>query len=174
MSCKRKPCGCEDHGLHTPTPCEHDTFQCSNPDPCPETFSDCCVVHNGDSIVDIGVNQGDRLCDILQKISLFLTSPGCVTPGSLCQSPLSLHSTVVTGTTIAVAWTTMGSPSALQVEYKLASASTWTLNPALGPTATSDIVAGLALNTDYYIRVKATCISGTCYSVTINVKTKTS
>lgn len=174
MSCKRKACGCEDHGLHTPTPCVHDTFECPNPDPCAETFSDCCVVHNGDAIVDIGINQGDRLCDILQVLAIFLTDPGCVTPGSICRSPLSLHSTSITGTTVSVSWVPMGSPSALQVEYKLSSALTWTLNPALGPTATSDTIGGLTLNSNYDIRVKATCISGTCYSVTIRVKTKTS
>lgn len=172
--CKTKPCGCEDTGLHTPTPCIHDTFECPNPDPCAETFSDCCVVHNGDGIVDLGITEGARLCDMLQIITLFLTNPNCIIPGAICQSPLGLHSITITGTTVKVGWTSAGSPSAFQVEYKLASALTWTLNPALLPTATTDTIGGLTLNSDYYIRVRATCINTSCYSVTIHIKTKTS
>lgn len=74
-NCKKKKCGCLDTGLTTPTPCAHDTLECPLPDPCPETFSDCCIVHDGDGIAEFNIQTGDRLCDILQKIALAY-SPG--------------------------------------------------------------------------------------------------
>jgi hypothetical protein len=82
-NCKTKKCGCLDTGLTTPTPCVHDTIECPNPDPCSETFSDCCVVHDGDGIADLNIQTGDRLCDILQKISLAISNAG---GGSTIQS----------------------------------------------------------------------------------------
>jgi hypothetical protein len=75
-NCKTKKCGCLDTGLTTQPPCEHDTPACPNPDPCSETFSDCCVVHDGDGIADLNIQTGDRLCDILQKISLAISNAG--------------------------------------------------------------------------------------------------
>lgn len=72
--CKTKKCGCLDTGLTTQPPCEHDTPVCPNPDPCPETFSDCCVVHDGDGIADLNIQTGDRVCDIWQKIALAITA----------------------------------------------------------------------------------------------------
>ncbi len=77
--CKKKTCGCLDTGLTTPTPCAHDTLECPVLDPCSETFSDCCVVHDGDGIAEFNIQTGDRLCDILQKIALAYT-PGA--PGT--------------------------------------------------------------------------------------------
>jgi hypothetical protein len=74
--CKTKKCGCIDTGLVTQPPCIHDTPECPNPDPCSETFSDCCVVHDGDGIADLNIQTGDRLCDILQKISLAISNAG--------------------------------------------------------------------------------------------------
>lgn len=173
MSCKKKPCGCEDKGLTTPTPCVHDTFECPTPDPCSETFSDCCVVHNGDGIVDLGINQYDRMCDILQLLTLWITNPGCANPSSICRSVLGVHSIAVTPTTIKIGWTITGSPSAFQTEYKLSSAMSWTLNTAVGATATTDTIGGLTPGGVYYIRVRSTCINGSCYSVTIQVTTPT-
>jgi len=73
-TCKTKKCGCLDTGLTTQPPCIHDTPECPNPDPCSETFSDCCVVHDGDGIADLNIQTGDRLCDILQKISLAISN----------------------------------------------------------------------------------------------------
>ena len=73
-NCKTKKCGCLDTGLTTPTPCEHDTVLCPNPDPCPETFSDCCVVHDGDGIAELNIQTGDRVCDIWQKIALAISN----------------------------------------------------------------------------------------------------
>lgn len=75
-SCKTKKCGCIDTGLTTPTPCAHDTLECPTPDPCAETFSDCCVIHNGDGIAELNIQTGDRVCDIWQKIALAISAAG--------------------------------------------------------------------------------------------------
>lgn len=174
--CKTKGCGCEDVGLTTPTPCIHDTFECPNPDPCPETFSACCVIFNKDSIVDTGFNQGDSLCLILQKISLWLTNPTCMNPNATCKSPLGLYSTTVSPTTIKVVWSPNGLPTNYQVEYKKAVDLAWSILPILPNTTFTENIGGLAPNTAYHIRVKAICgippASVTCYSVTILVTTK--
>lgn len=172
--CKTKKCGCLDTGLTTPSPCPHDIYQCPNPDPCPETFSDCCVIHDGDPIVDIGINQGMTLCEILQLMALWLTNPACADPASPCKSVLGVHSIAITATTVQVGWTIIGSPLQFEVEYREVSAMSWTVNPPVNSPLTTDTIGGLLPNTYYYIRVKAICDAGSCYSVTILVKTKES
>jgi hypothetical protein len=175
--CKTKKCGCEDKGLHTPTPCIHDTFNCPNPDPCAETFSACCVIFNRDSILDTGFNNGDNLCTILQKISLWLTNPVCANPASACQSPLGLYSDTVSPTTITVKWAAAGgTPGSYQVEYKKSTDLAWSVLPAVPNTQLIQGIGALTSNTTYMIRVKAICDAGpvdtACYSVTILVTTK--
>lgn len=73
-NCKTKKCGCLDVGLTTPSPCPHDQYECPNPEPCAETFSDCCIIHDGDGIADLNIQTGDRVCDIWQKIALAITA----------------------------------------------------------------------------------------------------
>jgi len=171
--CKTKlPCGCDDHALGTPPPCETGTVTCPNPDPCAETFSAACVVYTGDSIVDLGINRGDRLDSILQRIGLWLTNPGCITPGSSCLAVLDLHSTLIGSSSVVLAWSAVSTAINYTVEYKQASALSWILNPTLGPVAFPvDTIAGLLSNTEYDIRVNAGCAMGSCYSLTIRVKT---
>jgi hypothetical protein len=170
--CKKTPCSCEDQGLHTSPPCAQDTPECPNPEPCPETFSDCCVVHANDTIVDLDIKQGDRLCDILQKMTLLFTNPGCILPGSTCLSVLGLMSTTISPTTIGIKWQPSSTATQYITEYKLSTSLSWTMNPPvpLSPNPV-DTIGGLLANTEYDIRVAAICLSGTCYSVTIRVKT---
>jgi hypothetical protein len=170
--CKKLPCTCEE-GLHTQPSCAQDTPECPDPEPCSETFSDCCVVHANDTIVDLDIKQGDRLCDILQKITLLFTNPGCILPGAPCLSVLGLMSTSIATTVIKVKW--QPSTTAIQyiLEYKASTSFTWLLNPAvpLSPNPT-DTIGGLLPNTEYDIRIATICTFGICYSVTIRVKTK--
>lgn len=175
IPCKTKRCGCEDQGLTTPTPCIHDTFNCPNPDPCPETFSACCTIFNRDTIIDTGIQNGDSLCNIVQIISLWLTNPVCMDPSATCKSPLNFFSTVITPTSIKVQWSPNGTPSNYQVEYKLATALTWILNPVVPNTQFTDTIGGLLPNKAYNIRVKGICSldpAAVCYSVTILTTTK--
>ncbi len=171
------PCGCEDTPLTTGTPCETGTPDCPAPDPCPETFCDECLVHCTDTIVDSGIQQGERLDVILQRLTLWILNPGCVTPGASCQSALGLKSTSISTSTIAVQWLPVSTATGYTVEYKQASAVTWILNPVKIPSANpieTDSIGGLLPNTEYHIRVNTTCASGSCYSVIILVKTKQS
>lgn len=174
-NCKKKACGCIDTGLTTPTPCEHDTINCPSPEPCPETFSDECVIHTGDEIVELGIRTGDRLSDILQLIALYFTNPTCADPNSACSSPLGVHSITVTTGTISVGWNPTANALGYEVEYREVSAMSWTINPQVPQSATPvDIIGGLAPGTSYYIRVRPVCVlPSACYSVTILVTTKT-
>jgi len=260
-NCKHNvPCGCDDVGFTTPSaPCETGTLDCPTPDPCPETFCAGCVVYCGDSIIDVGINKGDRMDVIIQMLALYQTNPGCITPvttgaitslvvtnigagytaatsfpgtpllggsgiGAIgtvvttasgeimsvvvttpgtgyqegdvlipdplvvgvpsiaavftvsiltCKSVLGLYSTGVTTSTIALSWLTEISSLQYQVEYKLASATSWTLNPIVLPMLYPiDTIGGLLADNDYHIRINSTCALGTCYSVTILVRTK--
>jgi len=167
--CKKKSCGCLDTGLTTPSPCPHDVYQCPDPEPCSETFSDCCIIHDGDTIVDANILKGDTLCNILQKLIILIKNPICADPTLGCQSPLNLHSIKVTPYSILVGWNTVGgSPLGLNVEFSVAGSFIWSSNPPLPDTATSDTIGVLVPNTEYYIRVATGC---GCFSVIISVKT---
>lgn len=170
-----EPCGCADKGLTTNPPCAQNTPECPNPDPCPETFSDQCIVHMGDTIVDLDIKKGDRLFDILQKMTLLITNSACILPGAVCQSPIGLISTAIYTSSVKLAWGATPNATSYQVEYKLASALTWTLNaPVSQSTYPTDTIMGLTPGTEYHIRVRAICgiEPTTCPSITILVKTK--
>ena len=166
----KRPCGCEDQPLTTNPPCETGTSSCPTPDPCPETFALGCVVYTGDTIVDLGITNGERLDVILQRLTLWLTNPGCITPGFDCQAVLGFQSSNITSTSVDIAWLAAPSATGYSIEYKLASALTWNITAT---TANTYAVLGmLTPNSDYQIRVNAICPSGTCFSVTIQIKTK--
>ena len=173
--CKKKKCGCGDHGLHTHTPCAQNTPACPAPEECSETFSGECIVYTGDTIVDANIQFGDRFNEIVQKLTLMILNPTCmdfVTPGT-CLSPLNLRSNGITSNGITVNWDATSTAVNYVLEYKLASALSFTATPSIAlsayPTA---MVSALTPNTDYHIRIFGTCISGGCYSLTILVRTK--
>lgn len=169
--CKKAKCGCEDQGLTTPTSCEQDTLLCPTPEPCSETFSDCCVIHNGPGIVDLGINQGDSMCEILQLLVLNITNPVCNDPNAVCKSPLNVQAPIISPTTAKITWGLNGTPTNYAVEYKEASLFIWFQNPNVANTTTTDTIGGLTPDTYYHVRVKAICAT-ICYSVTILIKTK--
>jgi len=167
--CKKKDCGCKDQGLTTPQPCPADQINCPTPEPCSETFSDCCVIHDGDSITEFNIEKGDSMCVILQKIILNVTAPGCVNPTLGCQSPLGVHSTATTPNSISIAWNLVGgTPTGLFVESRPTGTVLWAIGPTLPDTDITFVIPGLQPNTEYDIRVGTGC---GCYSVTIRVKT---
>jgi hypothetical protein len=146
------------------------------PDPCPETFSDECIVHTGDTIVDLNIKKGDRWDDILQKLTLLLTgNSACILPSAVCQSPVGLASTAITTSTIKLQWLPTPNATNYVVEFKTAAALSWSVNPTVLQSAyPADTIGSLLANTEYYIRVRAVCGINpiTCPSVTISVKTK--
>lgn len=170
-NCKNKNCGCNDTALTTPAPCSCNVVTCPTPDICSETWSDCCVIHTGDTIADIGINKGERLCDILQKLTLMITNPDCVIPGAECGSAIGFKSTTITSTALGLFWGAVTGATGYVVEYRVPTTPTWTTLPSV--TVNTATISSLLPNTDYYVRVKTVCESvSTCYSVTLLLTTK--
>ena len=71
-----------------------------------------------------------------------------------------LASSAVTTTGATISWTASGGALNYDVDYKLASASTWT-NAATATTATSVNLSGLTENSLYDWRVRANCTGAT-------------
>jgi hypothetical protein len=156
-NCKHNvPCGCEDTGFTTPPPCN-------------SGICEKCIVYCGDDIVELGLNQGERLDVTMQRLTLFLTNPDCIQPDATCKSVVGLKSTTITSTTIALSWLAEATAIDYQVEYKLASSLTWTLNPITSNTF--DTIGNLTPGMTYEIRVSSNCDEDACYSVTISVQT---
>lgn len=170
-NCKNKNCGCNDTALTTPAPCSCNVVTCPTPDICTETWSDCCVIHTGDTIADIGINKGDRLCDILQKLTLMIVNPDCFAPGVACGSAIGFKSTTVTSTSIGLFWGAVENATGYVVEYRLLTTPTWTSLPSVNTNTAT--ISSLIASTEYYVRVKTVCESvSTCYSVTLLITTK--
>lgn len=170
--CKSKgKCGCADKALTTNSPCAQDTPSCPTGDPCPETFSAACVAYMGNDLPELDIVQGDRLDIILQKLLLTLTNPGCAYPGNSCLSVIGLATTSITSTTAKLKWLASSTAISYSVEYREITSGTWLINPST--TGLTDTISGLTPGTEYYVRVNTTCALGTCYSLTIKIKTKT-
>lgn len=171
-TCKNKNCGCRDTGLTTPAPCSCNVVTCPPPEACPETFNDCCIIHMGDSIVDIPINKGDALCVILQKLAIYLRGDeNCISPTNDCNSPLNFQTTNITSAAVSLYWDVPSptfSPVTYLVEYSTDNA-TWSSVTVSTNTAT---VLGLLANTKYYTRVTTGCDGAyKCASVTISFTT---
>lgn len=181
MSCKNKcgcntrPCGCGDSGLTTPCACTSGTANCpelNGINKCAETFSDNCIYHEGDSMVEFGILKGDSLAIILQKMAIWIEQENCINGSQPCQSVLNFQSLVITSTTIKVGWELAGTPTTLTLQYSTDNL-TWT-DGILLITDTSATISGLIADTEYYIRIKTEdAVVNTCYSVTIIVTTLT-
>jgi len=178
MSCKKcgsnkDKCGCRDQALTTPVlpPCDPNAPVCPVKEPCPEIFDSKCITYQGDPIADYGINPGDRLEEIIQKLLLLTAGTGCVLESNTCQSILNLHTLAKTTTTITIAWDASPNATSYTTEYKLASAGSFTLNTSVIPPVVQDTIGGLIPDTDYHIRVNTICSVGNCYSLTILVRT---
>jgi Fibronectin type III domain len=174
-------CGCNDTVLHLPPNCNPPA--CPNPEPCPETFSDCCIIHNGDSFTwlldepttvapPFFILQGERLCDTWQR---FLAYYNCgEDPATV---PYGLKSTSITASTITVAWTPVTAPVVSYI-VKIAPVATeiftvaGTVTPSTSPSLT---ITGLTANTSYYVKVIANNPPDKrCESVSLILTTKVS
>lgn len=143
---------------------------------CVEYMNAACTVMN-DSIKEYGIQKGDTVESVLQRLILAITNPACVTL-NFAYSPIALQSTNITNSTITVAWgasddNPSGTP-VYEVQYKLNDPGipTWTLLPQQN-TNTVTITGLLSMNS-YEIRVLPVFPNGnnsSCYSVTIIVTT---
>lgn len=177
-------CGCNDSVLHLPPNCNPPN--CPNPEPCPETFSDCCTIHNGDTFTYIveeaivpgpqfTIYQGERLCDTWQR---FINYYFCGTDNG--KVPYGLKSTNITSTTLTIAWTP--SPTINNLEYyevfyspvsSIGFVSAGTV--PYSNTTPSLTITGLTPNTSYYVYVIVTDgLAKPCPSVSLILTTKVS
>ncbi|MBL7703220.1 MAG: M36 family metallopeptidase [Ferruginibacter sp.] len=76
-----------------------------------------------------------------------------------CSAPTGLTSSAITTTGATVSWTAASGAVSYDVDYKLASATTWT-NAATATTATSVVLSGLTTASLYDWRVRTNCSSG--------------
>ena len=74
-----------------------------------------------------------------------------------CHTPEDLSIGTVTDTTALVSWQPGSDEAAWNLEYKSASADSWTVLPV---TTTSHLLTGLTPETDYTVRVQANCGAG--------------
>lgn len=119
------------------------------------------------------VGQKTRLRAVLEaggaRASL-QSSPGCMPPsGGSCGTPTGLSASAITSSSATCSWSSVSGATNYSFEYKLSTASTWTVNTVTG---TSFNLTGLTASSTYNTRVKANC-SGTAsaYSTTVNFTT---
>ena len=102
------------------------------------------------------------------------TSLGGTAPtgGTTCSAPNGLTSSNVANTTATLNWNSTGAAS-YNVQYKLASATTWTTTST---TSTSLALTGLTAGTSYQFQVQSVCTGGTtsAYSATVTFSTLSS
>lgn len=169
-----KSCGCGSGPLTTAKgcPCPPDP-NCMVPNKCAEFVDSQCVYYNDASIMDIGIEEGSSLEQVLQQLAILLTNPSCATPGSSCQSTLHVYPYLIGSTSIALAWAASPTSVNYQVEYKNITDVLWTLMPVQAPNSPlTAVISPLLPGTTYLIRVNSFCGVGNCYSVTLKINTK--
>ncbi|SHG36191.1 endo-beta-N-acetylglucosaminidase H [Chryseobacterium sp. OV279] len=77
------------------------------------------------------------------------------TAGANCDAPIGLFTSNLTGTGAKLNWSAVGT-NTYDVDYKLASATTWT-NAATATAATSVTISGLTANSEYDWRIRTNC-----------------
>ncbi|WP_223608611.1 endo-beta-N-acetylglucosaminidase H [Chryseobacterium sp. OSA05B] len=77
------------------------------------------------------------------------------TQGANCDAPIGLFTSNLTGTSAKLNWSAVGT-NTYDVDYKLASATTWT-NAATATATTSVTISGLTANSEYDWRVRTNC-----------------
>ena len=90
--------------------------------------------------------------------------------GTTCSAPAGLAAGSITTSSALLSWTAASSAVSYTLQYKLATATTWTT--VTGITATSYSLSGLAANTSYNAQIATVCSSGTsAYSTAITFAT---
>lgn len=77
----------------------------------------------------------------------------------VCNAPTTLTSSAITTSGATVSWTAAAGAVSYDVDYKLASAATWT-NAATATTSTSVVLSGLTSASLYDWRVRTNCATG--------------
>ncbi|HEX6171060.1 MAG TPA: T9SS type A sorting domain-containing protein [Chitinophagaceae bacterium] len=77
----------------------------------------------------------------------------------VCNAPASLSTSGITASTATASWAPVNGAASYNVDYKLASSSSW-INIANGTTSLSWTISGMQATTSYDWRVRANCTSG--------------
>jgi hypothetical protein len=83
------------------------------------------------------------------------------TQGTNCDAPIGLYTSNLTGTSVKLNWSAVGT-NTYDVDYKPASSTTWT-NVASSLNGTSVTVSGLTANTEYDWRIRTNCSVKSAY-----------
>lgn len=167
-------CTCSDNALSIPASYSNDPTVCPpNSEPCSEVFDMACICYNGPDIVELNIQTGDRLDDVLIKLVSSITNPSCssFSDPSLCQSALNITFTNITSTSFDISWDQVAAATAYAVEFKVATDLTWTSTVPIAPPVGSATIIGLTADTVYDVRVATTCAADTCYSLNFRIKT---
>jgi hypothetical protein len=89
----------------------------------------------------------------------FVSAQFTTTAPFVCNAPTGLASSAITSSGATVSWTAVSGAISYDVDYKLASAGTWT-NSITGTTATSRSITGLTASSLYDWRVRTNCSGG--------------
>lgn len=102
-----------------------------------------------------------------------LNSPGCQPPSTSCGTPSGLAASNITQTGATLTWGAVSGATSYNLQWKLASSSTWTT--VSGLTTTSYALSGLTASTAYNYQVQAVCSGGnSSYSAAASFTTQSS
>lgn len=163
-----EPCGCGESVVNMPGACACDYPSCTNKQ-CYEVTPSNCVPYSGDTIVNLGIENGMSVNSIIQRLVGVIVFPGCNYPDSPCKSVVGVQTTAIIGTTVKLSWEVTSTTANYIVQYKLPNEVNWT--SVASTTNNYQTIAGLNANTSYYVRVQSADNSVLCNSVTILVKT---
>ena len=104
--------------------------------------------------------------------SAYTNAQFTTTASSACNTPTGLASSGITTSGATVSWTALSGAVSYDVDYKLASASTWT-NAATATTATSVVISGLSSSTLYDWRVRTNCSAASSAYAQVQLTTAT-
>ena len=134
-------------------------------------------IQNSGTLSYCGVKS---ICDYLSIATNSATisgnAVGCATRAEVSNSCCTIPSTPsvsdIAMTSAKVSWSAVQGSQGYTLEYKLNTASTWTVVSGLAATATSYIITGLTANKSYNVRLKSVC-SATASSgyATVNFST---
>jgi hypothetical protein len=171
--CGKSKCGCQDVPLTTipQFQCPPDA-DCPTPSPCDEYYDTACSYYAQAGIPALNIQPGDSLQSIIQRLVLAVTGNiTCVT--GACQATYNIYPVAITSTSITLAWAPSATATDYQVEYQPVGAVSWTMFPVQPSTdPTQVVITSLTANTDYLVRVNSICGLSNCYSVTLQIKTK--
>jgi len=165
-------CGCKDVPFNMPLTYSNNPTVCPvDSEKCTEVFDMGCICYQGPDIVELNILQGSRLDEVLQKLILAITDPGCATFSNptACQSAINILIENITTTSFQISWDAVTSATGYSVEYKASTSLTWLVRPTV--VTLTDTLVGLTPDTIYDIRINTICALGTCYSLNLRIKT---